>query len=264
MRVRQRSRRPADSDIDICSCFLYVKFGWFWSLEFILVTATMSYHQTSTETFVISMLPQDGDWRFRCESDHAKRFEKLCLQAFGSHAQMKQWDELVNWLAFCMTVLGLLGFWAQTLKEFNMLQLNKDSMQGQYVSTWSQDESRPKTSKNNRNLDQQKDMQDCAYVQNQCQSIKLKGTELDALNSIALSGHARAADPGQPCVFFVSLTDIKRPSQGIRDWFGEEKEVSRPVLLLCRYRFVQYPGVWFATCCTSMVLRDSQVTWVSQ
>ena len=32
--------------------------------------------------------------------------------------------------------------------------------------------------------------------------------------------------------FFVSLTDIKRPSQGIRDWFGEEKEVSRPVLIL--------------------------------
>ena len=178
------------------------------------------------------MLPQDGEWRFRCESDHAKRFEKLWLQAFGSHAQMKQWDELVNWLAFCMTVLGLLGFWAQTLKEFNMLQLNKDSMQGQYVSTWSQDESRPKTSKNNRNLDQQKDMQDCAYVQNQCQSIKLKGTELDALNSIALSGHARAADPGQPCVFFVSLSDIKPPSQGSRDWFGEEKEVSRPVLIL--------------------------------
>lgn len=107
----------------------------------------MWYHQTSTETFVISMLPQDGDWRFRCESDHAKRFEKLCLQAFGSHAQMKQWDGLVNWLSFCMAVLGLSGFWAQTLKEFNMFQLKKDSMQSQHVSTWSQNESRPKTSK---------------------------------------------------------------------------------------------------------------------
>eukprot|EP00434_Breviolum_minutum_P011378 symbB.v1.2.010041.t1/scaffold650.1/size176305/20 len=32
---------------------------------------------------------------------------------------------------------------------------------------------------------------------------------------------------GRPCVFFVSLSDIKQPSQGIRDWFGEEKEVSR-------------------------------------
>ena len=188
------------------------------------------------------MLPQDGDWRFRCESDHAKRFEKLWLQPLGLTHQLKQWDELVNWLSFCMAVFGLLGFWAQTLKEFNVLQLKKDSMQGQFVSTWSQDESRPKASKSMMEMEYGPTQGYAGFciVQNQCQSIKLKGTELDALNSIALSGHARAADPGQlcVCVFFVSLSDIKQPSQGIRDWFGEEKEVSRPssatVSLPCR------------------------------
>ena len=70
----------------------------------------------------------------------ANRTMRKDLQSFdckplGLTHQLKQWDELVNWLSFCMAVFGLLGFWAQTLKEFNVLQLKKDSMQGQFVST---------------------------------------------------------------------------------------------------------------------------------
>ena len=206
------------------------------------------FHQTSTETFVISML-----LRMETEDFAANRIMQKDLKSFD--CKPLAWSLVSRRTGWHFAWL-LFGFWAQTLKEFNMLQLNKDSMQGQYVSTWSQNESRPKHPKAWWKYGSTKGYAGfCIYVQNQCQSIKLKGTKLDALNSIAFSGHARAADPGQPCVFSVSLSDIKQPSQGIRDWFGEEKEVSRPVLLLCRYRFVQYPGVWFATCCTSMVFK---------
>ena len=91
-------------------------------------------------------------------------------------------------------------------------------------------------------------------VQNQCQSIKPKETELDALNSIALSGHATAADPGQLCVCFLFHSAT---SSNLRREFEtglvKRRKYQGQVLLLYRYRVVQYPGVCFATCCTSMV-----------
>ena len=122
-----------------------------------------------------------------------------CKPLAWSHAQMKQWDELVNWLAFCITVLGLLEFWAQTLKDINMLRLNKYSMQGQYANTWSQNESKSPSQKHDGNMDQQKELRDFRYVQNQCQSMMddMDDLDLDLLEAEVLAKEKKLAEVKQ-------------------------------------------------------------------
>ena len=102
-------------------CYLFMLFDVFcvwkliviWSFDLILDTAMLLSYQTLTETFVISMLPQDGDWRFRCESDHEKRFEKLWLQAFGlvscTNETMGWTGQLAGILHYCSRVIRVLG-----------------------------------------------------------------------------------------------------------------------------------------------------------